>query len=302
MTGIPGRFGAVLTAMVTPFHADGSLDVDAAVRIARWLVDNGSDGLVVTGTTGESPTLRDDEKIELWRAVAEAVTVPVIAGSGTYDTAHSVHLAREAASAGAAGILAVTPYYNRPSQAGLVDHYTAIATATPLPVMLYDIPHRTGRKVEHATVVRLAHELPTVVALKDAAQNPGASAAIIADTPDGFELYSGDDVMTLPFLAVGAVGVVSVAAHWIGNELQDLLAAFAKADVEEARRVNARLLPSYAFLGNDVTPSPAPTKAMLRVLGVHDGPMRPPMTVDPDDDADLARRAAELLADLGRGV
>ncbi len=201
----PGRFGAVLTAMVTPFTADGSLDLDGAATLARWLVEHGNDGLVVAGTTGESPVLSDAEKRDLWRAVSEAVTVPVIAGSGTNDTAHSVELSRMAADAGAAGILAVTPYYSRPPQTGLDAHFRAIASATNLPVLIYDIPIRTGRKVAHETLVSLAHDVATIVGVKDAAGDPAASARLLAETPAGFDLYSGDDALTLPLLAIGAV-------------------------------------------------------------------------------------------------
>src|SRR2546423_11380612 len=198
--GAPGRFGAVVTAMATPFDDDGRLDLDGAVRLARWLTEHGNEGLVVAGTTGEAPVLSDDEKVDLWRAVVEAVTVPVIAGAGSNDTAHSVELTKRATDVGAAGILAVTPYYSRPPQTGIEAHFRAIAGATDLPVMLYDIPVRAGRKIAHETLVRLARQVPNVLAVQDAAGNPGASAALLADTPDEFELYSGDDNMTLPLL------------------------------------------------------------------------------------------------------
>ncbi len=202
------RFGRVLSAMITPFDAEGRLDLDEAQRLARWLQDQGNDGLVVSGTTGESPTLTDDERLSLFAAVIEAVSIPVIAGSGTNDTAHSVHLTKEAARLGAAGILALCPYYNRPSQAGIEGHLRAMAEATPLPQMIYDIPVRTGRKVSSVLLLKLAREVSNVVALKDAAGNPGETAVVIANAPDGFEVYSGDDGLTLPLLASGAVGVV----------------------------------------------------------------------------------------------
>jgi 4-hydroxy-tetrahydrodipicolinate synthase len=178
-----GRFGSVITAMVTPFDANGALDVDAAVRLARWLVDHGNDGLVVAGTTGEAPTLSDDEKCQLWSAVADAVTVPVVAGCGTNDTRHTVELTRRAAACGVAGALIVTPYYNRPSQAGLFGHFQAAAEASALPVMIYDIPFRTGRKVAHETLLRLAREVRGVVAVKDAANDVAASARLLAEAP-----------------------------------------------------------------------------------------------------------------------
>src|SRR5687768_8948515 len=213
------RFGRVLTAMITPFDHDGALDLDGAAKLASWLVEQGNEGLVVAGTTGESPTLTHEEQIELVRAVCQAVSVPVIAGAGSNDTRAAIELTEQATAAGATAILSVTPYYNRPSQAGLIAHYRAIASATHLPVMLYDIPVRTGRKVDTATILELAHDVSNIVAVKDAAGNPAETAALIAGAPAGFEVYSGDDVLTLPLLSVGAVGVVSVAAHWAAAEI-----------------------------------------------------------------------------------
>ena len=292
----PGRFGAVLTAMVTPFDDQGRLDLDAAVRLARWLVDNGNDGLVVAGTTGEAPVLTDEEKLDLWRAVAGAVTVPVIAGAGTNDTRHSIELTRRAQETGAAGILAVTPYYSRPPQAGLAHHFRAVAGATRLPVMIYDIPVRTGRKVAHETLLGLAREVDNIVAVKDAASDVAGSARLLAEAPSGFELYSGEDGLNLPLLAVGASGVVSVAAHWSGALHAEMLASFAKGDVDGARAANARLLESFAFETSEAAPNPIPAKAMLRVLGHRVGECRPPMGPAP---AGLEDRARAVLANLG---
>lgn len=293
---VPGRFGGVVTAMVTPFDDDGALDLDAARTLARWLVEHGNEGLVVSGTTGESPVLSDAEKRDLWRAVSEAVTVPVVAGAGTNDTRHSVELARAAAEAGAAGILAVTPYYSRPSQAGLSAHFRAIAGATPLPVMIYDIPVRTGRKVAHETLVELLRDVATIVAVKDAAGDPAAAARLVAEAPGDFDLYSGDSSLTLPLLAIGACGVVGVASHWTGRLHTEMLAAFAKGDVDMARSVNARLLESYAFESADANPNPVPTKALLRVLGLRVGQCRLPMGPEPEG---LQDRARIVLANLG---
>ena len=276
------RFGTVLTAMVTPFDDDLALDLDAAATLARWLADHGSDGLVIAGTTGESATLDDAEKLDLFRAVAEAVTVPVIAGTGSNDTRHSVELTRAAVGTGVDAVLAVTPYYNRPSQAGIEGHVRAIAEASDLPVVLYDIAFRTGRKVETDTVLRLAREVPTVLALKDAGGDPAATAALVAAAPGGFEVYSGDDKLTLPLLAVGAVGVVGVGTHWCGELVAEMIAAFAKGDVEAARAVNARLLESWAFQSTDAAPSPLPTKAVMRALGHRVGDARGPMGPSPD--------------------
>lgn len=290
------RFGAVLTAMVTPFDDEGRLDLDAAVTLAKWLVDNGNDGLVLTGTTGEATTLSDDEKAEVWRAVAEAVTVPVLAGAGSNDTAHSVELVKTAEQCGVTGILAVTPYYNRPSQAGIAAHFTAVAEATSLPVMLYDIPIRTGRKIAHDTLLRLVRGVPNIVAVKDAASDLNGSARLVAEAPDDFELYSGEDGVTLPLLSIGAVGTVSVASHWTAALQGEMLAAFSKGDVETARRINARLLPSFDFETGDAAPNPIPSKAMLRVLGLRVGECRLPMGPAPEG---LEDRAREILADLG---
>jgi len=293
--GGPGRFGAVLTAMVTPFDAEGRLDIDGAVRLARWLTAHGSDGLVVAGTTGEAPVLSGQEKLDLWRAVAEAVTAPVVAGSGTNDTAQSVELTARAAEVGAAGILAVTPYYSRPSQAGLAGHFRAVASASDLPVLIYDIPIRTGRKVAHETLVTLAREVPTILGVKDAAGNPAESARLIAEAPGGFDLYSGDDSLTLPLLAVGGCGVISVAAHWAGEEMAEMVATFFKGDVDAARRINARLIESWQFESAEATPNPIPSKAMLRTLGLPAGECRLPLGPAP---AGLEDRAREVLARL----
>ena len=291
----PGRFGGVVTAMATPFDGEGRLDLDGAAALARWLVDHGNDGLVVAGTTGEAPALSDAEKRDLWRAVAEAVTVPVVAGSGTSDTAHSVEMTKAAAEAGAAGILAVCPYYNRPSQAGIEAHMQAIAGATDLPVLLYDIPVRTGRKISHEVLVRLHRDVPNIVAVKDAASDPWATAQLLADRPD-LELYSGEDRLTLPLLSLGACGTVGVATHWTGRLHQRLLEAFWKGDVAAARQLNARMLPSFAFESRDDTPNPMPTKAVLRHLGLPAGQCRLPVGPAPDG---LDDEAAALVTSLG---
>ena len=287
------RFGSLLTAMITPFDAEGRLDVDGAVKLAKHLLANGNDGLVLAGTTGESPVLTDEEKTELWRSVAEAVTAPVIAGSGTYDTAHSIELTKTAEACGVAGILAVCPYYNRPSQAGLEAHFRAIAGATSLPVMLYDIPIRTGRKLSHDLLLRLGTEVDNIVAVKDAGNDVVAAAKLIAAAPAGYELYSGDDVLTLPLLSVGAVGAVSVAGHWVGPQIAEMIAAFRGGDPERARELNASVLDAVAFQTNDETPNPVPAKAMLRELGLPAGHCRLPHVEPPE--AQLAERARQLI-------
>ena len=289
------RFGRVLTAMITPFDEAGALDLDEARRLARWLQDNGNDGLVVSGTTGESPVLTDDERLSLFAAVIEAVSIPVIAGTGTNDTTHSVHLTREATALGAAGILAVCPYYNRPSQAGIEGHMRAMAEASPLPHVVYDIPVRSGRKISTALLLKLAREVPNIVALKDAAGNPGETAVLIANAPDGYEVYSGDDGLTLPLLASGIVGVIGVATHWTGVDHQEMFDLWEKGDTAAARAVNARLLESFAFETGDDAPNPIPTKAMMRHLGFAVGQARLPMGPAP---AFVDERAPQVMANL----
>lgn len=289
-----GRFGAVACAMVTPFDATGAVDINGAVTLARWVVDHGNDGLIVTGTTGESTALSDEEKIELWRAVAEAVTVPVVAGAGTSDTSHSLQLAKAAADAGVAGILAVVPYYNRPSQAGIEAHVRAVASASALPVLLYDIPVRTGRKVEVDTIIRLATD-GVICGVKDASATPSLSATVVAAAPAGFELYSGNDADTLPLLAVGAVGVISVESHWAGEDVAEMVTAFAKGDHDHARAVNFRLIESHRFQSTEEAPNPVPAKAMLRTMGLPAGECRLPMGPTPPG---LEASARAVLARL----
>ncbi|MDG2023714.1 MAG: 4-hydroxy-tetrahydrodipicolinate synthase [Actinomycetota bacterium] len=289
------RFGRVIPAMVTPFSQDDALDVDAAVTLAKWLVEQGSEGLVITGTTGEGPAVTDEEDWELWRAIAEAVTVPVIAGTTTNDTAHSIHQTRKAEELGCDGILAVTPYYNRPSQAGIYAHFEAVASATSLPVVLYDIPIRTGRKIETSTMLQLAHQVPNIVAVKDAAGNPGETAKVVRDAPEGFEVYSGDDALTLPLLAVGAVGVISVAAHWTAPEHVAMMDAWDSGNASEARRINSLLLDSFDYETGDAAPNPVPTKAMLRTLGLNVGEPRLPMGPTPQGLEDTAREVYARL-------
>lgn len=281
--------------MVTPFHGDGSLNLDGARRLARWLQENGNDGLVVAGTTGEAPVLTDDERLSLIAAVAESVSIPVIAGTGTNDTAHSVHMTKEATALGAAGILAVTPYYNRPSQAGIEAHMRAVCAATTLPVVLYDIPVRTGRKMSTPLLLKLAREVSNVAALKDAAGNPAESAALMAQAPSGFELYSGDDNLTLPFMSIGGCGVIGVATHWSAQDHQEMFDCWERGDVVGARRVNARLLESFAFETGDENPNPLPSKVMMNVLGLDVGEARLPMGPPPAGLEDRARAVLDNL-------
>ncbi len=281
--------------MVSPFDDDGRLDVDGAVALAKWLVAEGNEGLVVSGTTGESPTLSIDEKLTLLEAVASAVTVPIIAGTTGSNTMQDIGLTREAEQLGVAGILGVCPYYSRPSQAGIEAHFRAIADTTDLPVVLYDIPVRSGRKIDADVIVRLASEVTNIVALKDAAANPGATSHVIQRAPSDFEVYSGDDAMTLPLLAVGAVGVIGVATHWCAPDMRELFDAWGRNDISAAQKANARMLESFTFETGDATPNPVPAKAMLRVLGQPGGEPRLPMGPTPPGLEDTARGVLERL-------
>ena len=294
------RFGRILSAPVTPFAEDGSVDTAVAADLARRLVAEGHEGFVVCGTTGESPTLSDEEKIAMFEAVVGAVDVPVVAGTVGSDTAHSVALSRRAAEVGVAGILSLCPYYSRPSQAGIEAHFRAIADAVDLPQIIYDIPIRTGRKVSTELLVRLAHEVPNIVGLKDAAGSPAETARVIAAAPADFEVYSGDDSLTLPLLSVGAVGTVGVATHWTGPDHVEMFDAWEAGDADHARRINSRMLESFAFETGDDAPNPIPTKAMLRTLGVPVGQCRLPLGESPAGLEDEARAVhARLVSARG---
>ncbi|MEY4131138.1 MAG: dihydrodipicolinate synthase [Actinomycetota bacterium] len=281
--------------MITPFTDDFSVDYDGAAALAKWLVEQGNDALVLTGTTGEAACLTDEEQVELWRVVRSAVTVPLIAGSGTNDTRHAGELTAQAQSAGMDAVLVVTPYYNRPSQAGIEAHFRHVCASTSLPAIVYDIPVRTGRKISTPLLLRLANEIPNVVGLKDAAGDPSETANFIASAPAGFEVLSGDDGLTLPLLSVGAVGVIGVATHWAAPVMRDMINAFMAGDVQKAQALNARMLESYSFETGDLNPNPVPTKAMLNMLGLPAGPCRPPMGFGPADLLDRAREVHRRL-------
>jgi 4-hydroxy-tetrahydrodipicolinate synthase len=271
-----GPFGRMLTAMITPFTADGALDAEGAARLATYLVDEmRNDGLVISGTTGESPTTSDQEKDRLLRAVVEAVgdRAAVVAGVGTYDTAHSRELAQQAERAGADGLLVVTPYYNKPPQEGLVAHFTAVADATGLPVILYDIPGRTGTAIATTTMVRLAQH-PRIVAVKDAKGDFRAGSEVMAATDLVF--YSGDDILNLPWLSVGAAGFVSVVGHVAGDRLHEMIDAYLAGRVTEARQIHLDLLPVVIGIMTR-TQGAIMTKAALRLLGRPGGVTRSPL-------------------------
>ncbi|TYP83719.1 4-hydroxy-tetrahydrodipicolinate synthase [Blastococcus xanthinilyticus] len=294
MTTDPARpFGRVLTAMVTPLAEDGSIDLAGAQELAAHLVDRQAhDGLVVLGTTGESPTIGDGESHAVLEAVIDAVgdRATVVAGVGTYDTTHSIEKARAAERLGADGLLVVTPYYNRPPQTGLLRHFTTVADSTDLPVMLYDIPIRTGTPIEVDTLVRAA-EHPRIVAVKDAKGDFGAMAWTMARSDLAF--YSGEDMVNLPILAMGGVGVVSVVGHLVGPRLAELIAAVEAGDLVKAREINDGLLPVYTGIFR--TQGVILTKAALRELGLPAGPVRPPLV-----DA-TPEQIAQLRADLAAG-
>ncbi len=270
------NWGPVITAMATPFRPDGAVDYDRAAELARRLVQTGSTGLVVAGTTGESPTLTDEEKLQLLRVVKDAVGngAAVLAGTGTYDTAHSVHLSREAQRAGADGLLVVVPYYNRPTQEGLYRHFRAVAESPDLPVLMYNIPGRTGTNMLPETVARLS-EVRNIVGIKEASGSLDQVSEIRRRTPEHFLIYSGDDSLTLPYLSVGAVGIVSVAAHLVGREIAEMIAHFQAGRVEEARRIHLRLFPLFRALF--VAPNPVPLKAALEMAGFPVGKPRLPL-------------------------
>jgi 4-hydroxy-tetrahydrodipicolinate synthase len=281
--------------MATPFDAAGGLDLDGAVTLARYLTSHGSEGLVVTATTGEGTTLSDEERVAVWREVASAVDVPVLAGGTSNDTRHSIELVKLANDSGVAGILAVAPYYNRPSQEGIAAHFRAIAAETALPIVLYDIPVRTGRKIAAETILSLATTTGNIVGLKDAAGDPSATERLLAKAPPGFVCYSGDDLMTLPLLAVGAVGVIGVATHWCGFEFGEMIGRFHAGDVRGALEIARALIASLVYETGDDAPNPVPLKAMLRVLGLPAGECRLPMGPAPAGLEDQARR---VLVDL----
>lgn len=289
------RFGRVLTAMVTPFRPDGSLDLDAAAAVARWLVDHGNDGVVVAGTTGEAPTLDKEEHLDLVRTVREALPdAVVVAGAGSNDTRHAIQMTEGVTEIGVDAVLSVGPYYNRPPQAGIEAHFRAIAAATDLPIVIYDVPGRTGRRIAHDVLVRLFTEVPNCVAFKDATGDPAGAARLLAAVPD-LELYSGDDALTLPLLAVGAVGVIGVATHWVAPEMAEMVAAVEKGDLDRAREVNARLVPSFDYANSDTCVFSQSAKAMMRELGVEVGECRLPLGPAPDGTAARARRVLEDL-------
>ena len=293
------RFGEVITAMVTPFAADGSFDADAARRLTSYLIEHGSEGLVVAGTTGESPTLSHDEKITLFEEVVEESggRAKVIAGTGSPNTAETIELTKEAAGLGVDACLVVTPYYSKPPQDGLLAHYRAVADATDIPIVLYDIPGRTGRRVERSTMVELAG-VKNIVADKDAVGDPSETAKLRAELDAAghadFEIYSGDDGLLVPHLAAGAIGIVSVCSHLIGPQLKQIFSAWNDGKVDEARRIYSDHLEFMSVIMG-VTASPIPVKYALGLLGVEVGEPRLPNVPPTEEEARTIRSAMEKI-------
>jgi 4-hydroxy-tetrahydrodipicolinate synthase len=287
---MPGRFGPVVTAMVTPFQEDGSLDVPRAQELARRLLDTGSSSLVVAGSTGEAATMSDQEKDTLFRAVVEAVEGrgKVIAGTGTYDTAHSIHLSEWAEKAGVDALLVVTPYYNKPPQRGLIEHFTAVAGATSLPNILYNIPGRTATRISHETLLRLA-EVENIVAVKDSTADLDGLAHLLREIPDGFDVYQGDDWATFISVCLGAAGVISVAAHLVGDRLAEMVESIESGDVASARKIHLDLVPLFDALF--VTSNPIPVKAALGLTGFPVGGPRRPLVPAIDEEIAALRQA-----------
>ncbi|MGE5549319.1 MAG: 4-hydroxy-tetrahydrodipicolinate synthase [Bacteroidota bacterium] len=288
------EFGRVLTAMVTPFDQEGQVDLTQAGILAQRLVESGSDGLVVAGTTGESPTLTHREKLDLFRVVVEVVggRAAVIAGTGSYSTAESLELTREAEKSGVDGILLVAPYYNKPPQEGLYQHFRAIARATRLPVMLYNIPGRTGVNIAPETLGRLA-EIENIIAVKESSGNLSQTTEYREKTPRDFAIYSGDDLMTLPMMSVGAVGVVSVAAHLVGRRIKEMVEAEAAGKTEYAAKINQELAPLFRALF--VTTNPIMIKAAVNMLGLRVGGLRLPLVEANAKELELLRGCMRQL-------
>lgn len=288
---ITAPFGRLITAMVTPFTADGSIDWDGVAGLAHHLADHGHDAIAVNGTTGEAPTTKSSEKLEIIKVVKNAVgsRVKVLSGAGDNETSYTVEQAKRSADAGADGLLIVAPYYNKPPQAGIEAHFKAVAAATDLPIMMYDIPGRTGVEIESDTIMRL-FELPNIVALKDAKGNLAATSDVIARC--GIPVYSGDDILNLPFLSIGAVGFVSVCGHTVGSELKAMLEAWFSGDTARALEIHQKLIP--VFKGTFRTQGAILTKAAMNLMGLPGGTTRLPL-VDATP-AQIATLREDLIA------
>ncbi len=299
--GKNGRaLGRVITAMVTPFDGDGQINFSEVERLVAHLAQTGSDGIVVAGTTGESPTLTHREKLELFRFVKQTAAgrVKVIAGTGNYNTAESVALTKEAEEIGVDGILLVCPYYNRPNQEGLFQHFKAVAQATSLPVILYNVPTRTGRNMEAGTTLRLAEEVPNIVGIKEASGDFKQAAEICAKAPDGFAVWSGNDEDTFHIAALGGVGVISVVSHLCGQECQQMVAALERGDLVTARQIHFMLLPLVRALFPPTSPNPAPIKVAMNLAGFKVGKPRLPLVECSGAEVDTIKRALQGLGKI----
>ena len=287
-----GRFGSLVTAMVTPFREDHAVDHDGAQRLASHLVDNGSDAIVVAGSTGESPTLTYREKAELFKSVGEAIRgrAKLICGTGTYSTAETLELTQAAEDAGADGLLVVTPYYNKPPQRGLIAHFERIADATELPIIAYNIPGRTATLIEHDTLLQLSRK-PNIVAVKDSTGDFQGVSRLIAEIPD-FEVYSGDDWATFGYMCLGAVGTVSVASHLVGPQIRQMIELIQTGDIGAARKIHESLSPLYNALF--ITSNPIPVKAALELLGLPAGVPRLPLVPATAEERERVRTAMEV--------
>jgi len=290
-----GRFGALVTAMVTPFREDHSLDLDAARSLAAHLYERGSESLVVAGSTGESPTLTHKEKLELFGAVIEVAKGKgkVLAGTGTYSTAETLELSREAEELGADGLLLVTPYYNKPPQRGLLEHFSMVADAVQVPIIAYNIPGRTGIRIEHDTLLSMA-EIPNIVGVKDSTGDFQSISKLISEAPPDFEVYSGDDWATFGYLCLGAVGVVSVAGHLVGGRIRQMCDLIAAGDIPAARKIHEELTPLFNALF--ITSNPIPVKTALEMVGHPVGPPRLPLVPATSEERERIRKA---LVDAG---
>lgn len=288
-------FGSIITAMVTPFNDDLTVNFEAAASLAEYLVDNGSEGLVVTGTTGESTTLTMEESAELYKVVMAAVgdRAYVIAGSGSNSTAEAVHLTQAAEAAGVHASLQVAPYYNKPSQEGFYRHFKSVASSTALPLVLYNIPGRTAKNVEPETIIRLS-EIDNIVGVKEASGILEAVTKIVSHAADGFLVYSGEDFLTLPIVALGGRGVISVASHVAGNEMSQMVEAYASGNVEQAVNLHNRLSDLFKVLF--IAPNPVPVKAALNMTGRNVGGVRLPLVEATEDEK---KKIGSVLKDLG---
>lgn len=287
-------FGQIITAMVTPFNQQGEVDFPATSNLIEHLIANGSDGVVVSGTTGESPTLTTQEKIDLFSHVVEIAQgrIQVLAGTGSNNTQESIELTREAEACGVDGIMLVAPYYNRPSQEGMYQHFKVIAENTKLPIMIYNIPGRSAVNIEADTIIRLAEDVENIVCVKEASGDLDAMAEIIQRTDENFSLYSGDDSLTLPILAIGGVGIVSVSAHVVGLEMQRMINEFKAGNVIEAGAIHRSLLPTFKAVFS--APSPTPVKALLNMYGVEVGEVRLPLIPLTEEETRDLKKAVHL--------